>query len=121
VRLAAAHPDSTAALPGSTGLVELDTAVTPELAAEGTARDIVRVVQQARRDAGLAVSDRIRLTVGADGDVAGAVDAHSAFIARETLAVALAVVPAAEVEARTQPVGDRGAVKVTVEVAAPTG
>jgi isoleucyl-tRNA synthetase len=120
VRLTAAHPDSTAALPGSTGLVELDTAVTPELTAEGTARDVVRVVQQARREAGLAVSDRIRLTVGADGDVADAVGAHSAFIARETLAVALAVVPVAAVDAATQPVGDGRAVKVAVEVAAPT-
>ena len=67
LRLVAADPDSTSALPGSAGLVALDTAVTPELAAEGTARDVVRLVQQARRDAGLAVSDRIRLTVGADG------------------------------------------------------
>jgi isoleucyl-tRNA synthetase len=117
VRLAAAHPDSTAALPGNTGLVELDTAVTTELAAEGTARDVVRVVQQARRDAGLAVSDRIRLTVGADGEPADAVRAHSAFVAGETLAVALTVVPLAEVDAPAQPVGDGGAVRVAVEVA----
>jgi isoleucyl-tRNA synthetase len=115
VRLAAAHPESTAALPGSTGLVELDTVVTPELAAEGTARDVVRVVQQARRDAGLAVSDRIRLTVGADGDVADAVRAHSDFIARETLALEVTVLPAAQLDAPPQPVGDGGAVKVAVE------
>ncbi len=51
--------------------------VTPELAAEGTARDVVRIVQQARRDAGLAVSDRIKLTIGADGAVADAVRAHA--------------------------------------------
>ncbi|HXW88350.1 MAG TPA: DUF5915 domain-containing protein, partial [Streptosporangiaceae bacterium] len=114
VRLTAARPDSIAPLPGSTGLVELDTTVTPELAAEGTARDVVRVVQQARRDAGLAVSDRIALTLGADGDVAGAVRAHTEFIARETLAVEVTVRPATEVSAPAQAVGDGGLVGVVV-------
>ena len=80
--LTAADPDSTAALPGSDGLIALDTAVTPELAAEGTARDVIRVIQQARRDAGLDVSDRIALVVGADDPVASAVRAHADFIAR---------------------------------------
>ena len=47
------------------GFVVLDTAVTPELEAEGTARDLVRAVQQARKDAGLQVSDRIALTIAA--------------------------------------------------------
>jgi isoleucyl-tRNA synthetase len=112
VRLVAADPDSTAALPGGAGLVALDTAVTPELAAEGTVRDVVRVVQQARRDAGLAVSDRIRLTLGADGAVADAIRAHTAFIANETLAVDVAVVPLAEAHAPAQPVGDGGVVTV---------
>ncbi len=64
-RLVAVDAERTAALPGNTGLVLLDTVVTPELAAEGTARDVVRVVQQARRDAGLDVSDRITLTLDA--------------------------------------------------------
>jgi isoleucyl-tRNA synthetase len=114
VRLTAARPDSVAALPGSTGLVELDTTVTPELAAEGTARDVVRVVQQARRDAGLAVSDRIALTIGADGAVADAVRAHRDFVAGETLAADVTVRPAAAVSAPAQPVGDRGAVSVLV-------
>ncbi|MGH3302480.1 MAG: DUF5915 domain-containing protein, partial [Streptosporangiaceae bacterium] len=116
VRLTAARPDSVAPLAGNTGLVELDITVTPELAAEGTARDVVRVVQQARRDAGLAVSDRISLTIGADGAVAGAVRAHQAFIAAETLAVEVTVLPAAEVDAPAQPVGDGGAVRVAVTV-----
>ena len=70
--------------------------MSPELAAEGTARDVVRIVQQARRDAGLAVSDRIRLTVGADGPVAGAIRTHAEFVAGETLAVDLEVRPYAE-------------------------
>ena len=45
------------------GFVVLDTAVTPELAAEGLARDLVRAVQQARREADLDVSDRISLPI----------------------------------------------------------
>jgi isoleucyl-tRNA synthetase len=114
LKLTAADPDSTTALPGSDGLIALDTTVTPELVAEGTARDVIRVIQQARKDAGLDVSDRIRLTVGADGPVADAVRAHAAFIAGETLATELTVVTAAEVTAPPQPVGDGGEVRVTL-------
>ena len=106
LKLAAADPESTSALPGNTGLIALDLAVTPELAAEGTARDVVRIVQQARRDAGLAVSDRIRLTIGADGAVADAVRAHAGFVAAETLAVDLAVRPSAELGTDPHPLAD---------------
>ncbi len=104
LKLAAADPDSTSALPGQAGLIALDLRVTPELAAEGVARDVVRVVQQARRDAGLAVSDRIRLTIGADGAVAEAVRAHAGFVSAETLAVDLAVRPSVEVPGDPHPV-----------------
>src|SRR6201995_2032291 len=72
LRPAAADPDSTTALPGSNGLIALDATVTPALVAEGTARDVIRVIQQTRKDAGLDVSDRVTLVVGADGLVAGA-------------------------------------------------
>jgi isoleucyl-tRNA synthetase len=94
LRLVPAGGGATAALPGSTGLLALDTELTPELEAEGTARDVVRSVQQARRDAGLEVSDRIRLTVGADAATAAAVEAHAGFLKAETLAVELTVTPA---------------------------
>jgi isoleucyl-tRNA synthetase len=106
LKLAAADPASTSALPGNAGLIALDLRVTPELAAEGTARDVVRVVQQARRDAGLAVSDRIRLAIGADGGVADAIRAHAGFVAAETLAVDLEVRPSAEAGGDPHPVGD---------------
>jgi isoleucyl-tRNA synthetase len=106
LKLAAADPDSTAALPGNAGLIALDLRVTPELAAEGTARDVVRIVQQARREAGLDVSDRIRLTVGADGAVADAIRAHAGFVAAETLATDLEVRPFAEVSGDPHPVAD---------------
>ena len=103
LKLVAADPDSTSALPGQAGLIALDTRVTPELAAEVTARDVVRIVQQTRRDAQLAVSDRIRLTLGADAGTAEAIGAHAAFISAETLAVTLEIRPLAEVPADAHP------------------
>jgi isoleucyl-tRNA synthetase len=93
---AAGATGATTALPGNTGLVVLDTAVTPELAAEGTARDVVRVVQQARRDAELDVSDRIALTLDGPDAVLAAVRAHEPFLAGEVLATAVAYAPVPE-------------------------
>ena len=64
LRLVVAGDAASTPLSSVDGVVLLDTEVTPELAAEGTTRDLIRAVQQARRDAGLHVSDRIRLTLG---------------------------------------------------------
>ena len=77
-------------LPGS-GFVILDTAVTPELAAEGLARDVIRAVQQTRRDAGLEISDRIVLHLQGDDEVRAAVQTHAGLIKDETLATDLTV------------------------------
>jgi len=112
LRLVPADPERSAPLPGDVGVVVLDTAVTPELEAEGVARDVVRAVQQARKDAGFDVADRIRLTVDAGGAVADAVHGHQAFVAAETLAaeVVFGTVDADEIE-----VGDGGVVRVGVE------
>ncbi|HSF35491.1 MAG TPA: class I tRNA ligase family protein, partial [Nocardioides sp.] len=82
------------------GFVVLDTAVTPELEAEGAARDLVRAVQQARKDAGLQVSDRISLTVAGPGATLAAARTHEALIADETLATSVSYVDAAEVDVR---------------------
>lgn len=71
------------------GVVLLDVDVTPELEAEGMARDIVRAVQQARRDADLHVSDRIVLTLGATPDVRAKVEPHVQMVASETLATSV--------------------------------
>ncbi|MEU4286600.1 isoleucine--tRNA ligase [Kribbella sp. NPDC026596] len=73
------------------GFVVLDTTVTPELEAEGTARDVIRSVQQARRDAGLEVTDRVRLSLTAEPAVVAAVETHRELIMAETLAVELDV------------------------------
>ncbi|MDP4334697.1 isoleucine--tRNA ligase [Curtobacterium sp. A7_M15] len=95
------------------GFAVLDTVTTPELEAEGLARDVVRAVQQARRDADLDVSDRIVLTLGADEVADAAVRTHQELIAGETLSTSVEIVPLGA-DATTTDVGD-GA-KVTVEV-----
>jgi isoleucyl-tRNA synthetase len=79
------------------GFVVLDTAVTPELEAEGAARDLVRAVQQARKDAGLQVSDRITLSVSGPADVLAAARTHEALLVEETLATSVAYADAPEV------------------------
>jgi isoleucyl-tRNA synthetase len=78
-------------LPGG-AFVVLDTVVTPELAAEGLARDLVRAVQQARKDAGFNVEDRIELTIAGGEAVQAAARTHETLIAQETLATSYAVV-----------------------------
>ena len=55
---------------------------------------------------GLAVSDRIRLTIGADSAVAGAVRAHAGFVAAETLAVALEARPPGKLNTAPHPLAD---------------
>ena len=112
-RLVSTDPGAAAALPGGSGLVVLDTEVTPELAAEGLARDAVRVVQQARRAAELNVSDRIALTLELPEDVAEAVRAHEAFVAAETLAESVSYGPAGA-DAHEGSVGDGVRIRVTV-------
>ena len=86
-RMVSQDAGATAELPRNSGFVILDTAVTPELAAEGLARDVIRAVQQARRDAGLSVSDRIKLGIDGKDEVVAAVKAHETLLASETLAL----------------------------------
>ncbi len=69
LRLRPADESSSRVLPGDRGVVTLDTAVSPALAAEGCTRDVIRVVQQARKDAGLDIDDRIDLELGLDDDL----------------------------------------------------
>ena len=77
------------ALRTNDAVVSLDTEVTPELAAEGLARDLVRAIQQARRDEGLDVSDRITLTLHAADDLHDQLRPHGAYVAEQVLAVDL--------------------------------
>ncbi|MBK7974240.1 MAG: hypothetical protein IPK07_13490 [Deltaproteobacteria bacterium] len=68
----------------------LDTAVDAALRREGLAREVVSAWQAARKDAGLEVSDRIRVSWATDDrELAAAIEAHHDAIAREVLAVEL--------------------------------
>jgi len=88
-------PSHSAVLAGGNGVVSLDTEVTPELASEGLVRDVIRAVNQARRDAGLHVSDRIELALDAEPAVVDAVAAHRQAVESETLATTLTFGPGA--------------------------
>ncbi|HSJ50433.1 MAG TPA: isoleucine--tRNA ligase [Actinomycetota bacterium] len=72
---------------GATVALELE--LTAELRREGLAREIVRVVQDARKAAGLDVGDRIVLGFAVEGDLAAALEAHADDVAAETLATEL--------------------------------
>lgn len=71
------------------GFLVLDTEVTDELAAEGAARDMIRSIQSARKDADLQVSDRIRTVVTAKAEVIAALEANRELVAGETLTAQL--------------------------------
>jgi isoleucyl-tRNA synthetase len=72
---------------GVTVALELD--VTPELRREGLARELVRMIQDARKAAGLEVTDRISLGIETSGEPAAALTAHGEEIAAETLAASV--------------------------------
>jgi isoleucyl-tRNA synthetase len=70
--------------------VALELALDDELRREGLAREVVHAVQNARKAAGLAVEDRIRLVLAGDDELVGAARAHEGYVAREVLAVEVA-------------------------------
>jgi isoleucyl-tRNA synthetase len=72
---------------GDSGYVAaLDTEVTQQLRLEGLAREVVRRVQDLRKEADFEVEDRIRLELEAGGDVQAAIESHADYIRKETLA-----------------------------------
>ena len=89
LKLVASEGGASSALGDGKGVVVLDCALTPELEAEGVARDLVRLVQQARRTAGLDVGDRITLTLTASSRLHDLLQPHLDFVAGETLSTSV--------------------------------
>jgi isoleucyl-tRNA synthetase len=73
--------------------VAVDTSLTPALIEEGLARDLVRTINNLRKEAGLALDDRIHLAYQAEGDVAAALTNFAEMIQAETLTLSLTAVP----------------------------
>jgi isoleucyl-tRNA synthetase len=69
--------------------VAVDTNVTPELRAEGLAREIVRRVQALRKEAGFNIEDRILTYYQAEGVFAQVMESWSGYIRSETLSTGL--------------------------------
>jgi isoleucyl-tRNA synthetase len=78
-----------AAMAESGYLAALDTRLTEELIAEGLVRDVVRRLNEWRKDAGLDLQDRIQVRYEASERLAGAIKQFRDFICAETLAVSL--------------------------------
>jgi isoleucyl-tRNA synthetase len=80
-----------------------------ELRREGLAREIVHAVQNARRESGLEVTDRIELSLAGDAELIDAARAHEAYVAGETLATSVsydgAEAPATEIAGRALRIG----------------
>jgi isoleucyl-tRNA synthetase len=92
--------------------VAIDTTVSPELRQEGLAREVIRLVQEARKNDGLEVTDRIWLRWSTDDpEMVMALTEHAVLIAGEVLAV--------DYGPGTGPA--QGAAAVPGEAAAPAG
>ncbi|KAA0115739.1 isoleucine--tRNA ligase [Mycolicibacterium sp. P9-22] len=85
-KLVAADPEWTAALADGAGLVVLDGEVTPELEAEGWAKDRIRELQELRKTTGLEVSDRISVVIDVPAEKRDWAQTHAELISGEVLA-----------------------------------
>ncbi|MEO7124757.1 MAG: isoleucine--tRNA ligase [Nakamurella sp.] len=100
----------------SGGYLHLDTVLTAELASAGLVADVVRVIQQARKDADLNVSDRIHVTLDVSDAVWDAMQTHMEHVQAETLAASIQREALGE-DATSGVVGDGETVRVRVALA----
>jgi isoleucyl-tRNA synthetase len=89
LKLVAAPGSASAALGAASGVVVLDVEVTPELEAEGAARDMVRTLQQTRRALDLNVSDRVTVCIDGPPALHAQLEPHLGMISGEVLATSV--------------------------------
>jgi len=116
LRVVAAPGSASAALGAASGVVVLDVEVTPELEAEGAARDMVRTLQQTRRALGLNVSDRVRVVIDGPSALLAQLEGHLSLISGEVLATSV-ILGAGSGEPQHEEMVDGCAVRVWMVVA----
>ena len=116
LRVVAAPGSASAALGAASGVVVLDVEVTPELEAEGAARDMVRTLQQTRRALGLNVSDRVRVAIDGPSALLSQLEGHLSLISGEVLATSV-ILGAGSGEPQHEEMVDGSAVRVWMVVA----
>lgn len=88
IKLLPKNVENTMALSTNDALVELDAEITNELFIEGISRDLVRLIQQYRKEADLDISDKINVDVISDSEkVKEAIDVHKDYIKEQTLSL----------------------------------
>ncbi|HEX6122774.1 MAG TPA: DUF5915 domain-containing protein, partial [Ktedonobacterales bacterium] len=98
----------------------LDTHLSPELLAEGLARDLAHLIQEVRKHAGLAIEDTIETWLWSDAELAAVATRFTGYLKDETLSAALTVGTGAPDEAvvggfrETIPAGKLGGHEATV-------
>ncbi|MGV9189182.1 isoleucine--tRNA ligase [Arcanobacterium canis] len=100
-----AEEGSVASVLDSGSFVVLDTVLTPELEAEGYARDVVRAIQDKRKTNDLHVADRIALALTVPVDRVSAVEANLEFIKSETLSLEATVSSGESLEVKVEKIG----------------
>ncbi len=96
-----------AAAQGSGCVVVLSTEITPELLAEGLVKDLVRLIQDQRKELQLDFVDRIRIGISSSNEVLlSAVLQHQEYLCGETLAESLVIKPLGELSGNVHEVGD---------------
>lgn len=97
-----ATDDQAATVLASGTFVVLDTSVTPELEEEGFARDVVRLIQEARKDADFHVADRINVALAVPVARIDGIEKYSEMISHETLALQLSVSTAEQIAVQVE-------------------
>ena len=107
IQISLSARDGWSAAQGRDCVVVLSTELTPALLREGMARDVVRFVQDRRKELALQFTDRIEIGISTDDDqISKAIEENKLFIAEETLAIEISFSALSGVQAITATIGD---------------